>query len=249
MKQPLVEVCIGSLADAKVAETAGADRLELCAATEIGGLTPSAGLIEAVTEATQLPVMVMIRPRAGGFCYTADEYDTALREAKAALKFDIAGVVFGFLADDGQVDQARCREFVDLAEGRETVFHRAFDVVPDPMAALDLLIQIGVTRVLTSGQRATAVEGAALLRQLREHANDRIQVLPGGGVRAGNIQELERLTGCDQYHVGASKAACDQSLKGNPEISFYSSDYLKDARHRLVEEESVEAVLRKLGRR
>ena len=249
MKQPLVEVCIGSLADAKVAEAAGADRLELCAATEIGGLTPSAGLIEAVTEATQLPVMVMIRPRAGGFCYTADEYDTAMREAKAALQFDIAGVVFGFLEANGQIDLARCSEFVALASGRETVFHRAFDAVPDPIAAFDQLIEIGITRVLTSGQRATAVEGASLLRQLREHASDRIQVLPGGGVRAGNVQELQRLTGCDQFHVGASMVACDQSLKGNSEISFYSSDYLKDGRHRMVDAESVAAVLRKLGRR
>lgn len=248
MTHTLVEVCVGSLEDAKAAERAGADRLELCGAVEVGGLTPSAGLIEAVTEGVDLPVMVMIRPRPGGFCYSEAEFETAVRDLKVAMQYHIAGVVFGFLREGGQVDLSRCSQFVELAEARETVFHRAFDVAAEPLVALDELIDAGVTRVLTSGQSVTALHGADLIRQLRERANERIEVLPGGGIRASNVAEIIAQTGCSQVHVGASAASCDRSLPSDCEIDFVASDYLAGGRHRVVDQESVAAVLRTLGR-
>ncbi len=248
MSNTLVEVCVGSVEDAQAAQLAGADRLELCAATEVGGLTPSAGLIEAVTEQVDLPVMVMIRPRPGGFCYGEPEFDTAVRDLKLALQYDITGVVFGFLGRDGQIDADRSSQFVTLADGRETVFHRAFDVVPNPEEALDALIQSGVTRLLTSGQRPTAAQGANLIQQLIERANGNIQILPGGGIRADSVAEVVRFTGCNQVHVGASAVGYDQSIASDSEISFHAPGYLEQSRHRIVDRDSVAAVLRELGR-
>ena len=248
MNRPLVEVCIGSLADAKAAVDAGADRLELCSATELGGLTPSAGLIEAVTEEVALPVMVMIRPRPGGFYYTDDEFLTAVHEAKSALRYNVAGIVFGFLHTNGEVDVDRCRQFVDLAGERQTVFHRALDVVPDALQAIDQLIEVGVTRVLTSGQQVKAVDGTPLIREMVERSQGRLQILPGGGIRADNVCAVIEQTGCDQVHIGASAVCCDRSLAANPQIDFHAPGYLAEGRHRVVDRESVAAVLSKLAR-
>ncbi len=188
----------------------------------------------------------MIRPRAGGFCYTEQEYETALRDLKAALRFDVAGLAFGFLQPDGQIDHSRCEEFVKLAFGRETVFHRAFDLVPEPLEALDTLIELGVTRVLTSGQGASALQGAELIASLRAHAAGRIEILPGGGIRAGNVSEVVRLTGCGQVHIGASAAQVDEVLASNSEITFHNADYLDGGRHRTVDAQAVAAVVREL---
>ena len=125
-KTPLVEVCVSSVADALAAVAAGADRLELCSALEVGGLTPSVALLESVLEQVPVPVMAMIRPRAGGFNYEPDQFRTALSDAEWALSLGAGGVVFGFLTSDARVDLERCREVIAVATGRQTVFHRAF---------------------------------------------------------------------------------------------------------------------------
>lgn len=206
----LIEVAVGGVAGARVAHESGADRLELNTALELGGLTPSLGTLMEVRGATPLPVIAMVRPRAGGFVYSADEFRTMERDAELLLEHGADGVAFGVLRADGSIDLERCRALIGrVGRGREMVFHRAFDVVPDPLTGLEQLIDLGVRRVLTSGQRASALEGAELIRRLIERAGGRIEVLPGAGIRAGNAAELVRRTGAGQIHGSFSERRTD----------------------------------------
>jgi copper homeostasis protein len=194
----IVEVAVSSVEDAVAAQGAGADRIELSCALELGGLTPSTGLIEQVRRACHLPIVAMLRPRAGGFVYSNGEFETMLRDV-AGMEA-VEGLAFGFLHADGTIDRARCRQTIDAVGAREAVFHRAFDVVPDPLIALEQLIELGFKRVLTSGQAATALEGVELIRRLIKQAAGRIVILPGSGIRSYNVAELLKRSDCRQVH-------------------------------------------------
>ena len=211
-KKILFEVCCGCTEDAVQAERGGADRIELNSALFLGGLTPSIGTLEAVKAQVKLPVMCMVRPREGGFCYTDFDYDAICRDALALIRAGADGVVFGFLKPDGTVDEARCADFLGRIRAEkpeiETVFHRAIDVVPDVFAALDTLIALNVTRVLTSGQRASAPAGAETIRRMRAHAAGRIDILPGGRHQRRERPRLHRGDGRKQRaRLGAVAAA------------------------------------------
>lgn len=209
----LLEVIATSPEDCAAAERAGADRIELCAALELGGLTPSAGLMAEARAATRLPIVAMVRPRAGGCCYSAGEFAAMRRDAAALIQAGADGLVFGLLHADGTVDRARCAALLALCAGRQTVFHRAFDLVPDP-AALDELIALGCTRVLTSGGAASAPAGAEAIARLVQQAAGRIEILPGGGVTPANAAALLAATGCTQVHASCSGWASDPSAAG-----------------------------------
>lgn len=195
-----LEVCVASAAGASAAEAAGADRIELNGALELGGLTPTRGLVAETLAGVNVPVIAMLRPRGGGFGYAADELRVMRRDQDDLLATGVAGVAFGVLTAAGDVDAPACRELVRACAGREAVFHRAFDEVREPMRALEELIDLGFARVLTSGQAPTAVEGAALIRRLIERAAGRIEVLPGAGVTPANAAGLVRDTGATQVH-------------------------------------------------
>ena len=184
----LLEIVASTVDDCLAAESGGADRIELCAAIATGGLTPSLGTLVEARKQVRLPLMAVVRPRAGGFCYSDAEFAVMMRDAAFLLERGADGIVFGILHSDGRVDTKRCGKMLELAGGRQTVFHRAFDVVPDPLRALDELIDLGFTRVLTSGQQKTALEGSELIRGLGDRARGRIEVLPGAGVRAHNVE-------------------------------------------------------------
>lgn len=201
MGRILLEIACASVADAVAAARGGADRLELCGALELDGLTPSVGLLDAVRRRVRLPVMAMVRPRAGDAVYTSAEWSVMEADAELLLAAGADGVVFGALDARGAVDERRTRGMVILADGAQTVFHRAFDSARDPAAALEVLIACGVTRVLTSGGRGTALEGADRIRMLVEHAAGRIEVLPGGGIRESNVTDVVRRTGCAEVHL------------------------------------------------
>jgi copper homeostasis protein len=215
-----LEICCGSLEDARAAEEGGADRIELCSALCLGGLTPSLGTILEVEARVALPVMVMIRPRAAGFHYRDSEIAVMERDVEAALEAGAEGVVLGALRADGSVDESACRRLRSAAPGREAVFHRAFDVTPDPFRALEQLIDLGFTRVLTSGGGASALEGSASLRRLVDAARGRIEILPVGGIRGHNVQAIVDATGCRQVHLSAFGALRDHSTAARPEINF-----------------------------
>lgn len=222
MENYLLEICCGSAADAVEAAAAGANRLELCSALPLGGLTPSLGELE-IAKKQDILVMALLRPREGGFCYSETEFETMLCDAKSLLAHGADGLVFGVLQADGTVDEERCRQLCEVAGSRERVFHRAIDVVPDWRAALDSLIRLGFTRVLTSGQCPSAPEGANTIRAMREYAAGRLQILPGGGIKAHNAAELLQKTGCSQLHASLKKPCRDASAGSNLLIRFNSA--------------------------
>lgn len=201
----LLEVCCESLSDVVAAEAGGADRIELCSALDLGGLTPSLGLLLAARAATQLPIWVMIRPRGGDFVYTPDEVEVMARDIELCRGTDPTGFVFGALLPDGRIDRDTCRTLVDLCGPIPTVFHRAFDRTPILSDALRAVTELGFRRVLTSGRADTAVAGATAIKRVRDRADGRVEVLPCGQVRAENIEHLLAATGCDQVHGSFSE--------------------------------------------
>jgi len=235
----LLEVIANSVEDCLAAEQGGADRIELCSALELGGLTPSGGLLVEARRATRLPIMVMLRPRAGGFCYTPGEFAVICRDATMALTHGADGLVFGFLGSDGTVDVARTRQLAVLAGDKETVFHRAFDVTPDPLRALDALIELGITRVLTSGQVPNVVDGAAHIAAYLAHAAGRIQVLPGGGIHLGNVQTLLQGAHVTQIHASLSGSAVDGSTQARPALRFSAAVLPPESHVRVIDRDAV----------
>jgi copper homeostasis protein len=237
----VLEVCVGSVADAQAAINAGADRLELCAGLEVGGLTPSIGLVETVVAMSRVPVIAMLRPRAGGFCYDHAEFDAMLRDADQFLAAGAAGLAFGILDQHGGVDLVRSKEIVARAGTRESVMHRAFDFTADQLAAIDAAIGIGVTRILTSGGEPTALAGAERLRSLVERAAGRVQVMAGGGVNATNAAEVLAASGVRQVHIGASGPMDDCSIAADAAINLCDQRFFQGVAYRGVVGESVAA--------
>ena len=223
-KKVLFEVCCGCLEDAINAEKGGADRIELNSALFLGGLTPGVGLLKEVKKHINIPVMCMVRPREGGFCYTEFDYKTILAETEALLEAGADGIVFGFLTDEGEVDVKRSKELIDLIKNKnekaEIIFHRAFDLIPDVYKALDVLISLGVNRILTSGKKASAFEGRDCIKNLVKYGGNKIEILPGGGINKNNAKELIDYTGVNAVHASARSERLDKSGLLNPEIFF-----------------------------
>jgi copper homeostasis protein CutC len=208
MTRLLLEIAVSSADEAALAVACGADRLELSCALELGGLTPSIGLAREVLAAVPVPVWALVRPRPGGFAYSRSEVQIMRADAEALMAAGADGIVTGVLDHENHVDARATARVVAPANGR-AAFHRAFDLVADHPAALEELAALGFARVLTSGGAATALDGAARLAGLIR-AN-RLEVLPGGSVRAANACELVRATGATQVH-----AACRARVSAGP---------------------------------
>ena len=209
----VLEVCVDSTASALAARRGGADRLELCADLIVGGTTPSLTLVQQVKAETGLPVRALLRPRFGDFCY--DSYELAQMEQLAAelVEAGADGIVTGVLTPEGALDAgamqpiyAAARKAAEKA-GRPVVctLHRAFDVCADPFAALETARSMGLCTILTSGQAASAPQGAALLRQLTERAGKDVEILAGAGVSAQNIPVLAAQTGVRAFHLSGKQ--------------------------------------------
>ena len=214
-----LEVCVDSFPSAVAAKRGGADRLEVCSALANGGTTPSYGLVEQCVDKLELPVMMMVRPHDGGFVYDTDAIDTMLRDIQVAKSIGVRGIVFGTLTTDRGLDQSNCRRLIDAAESLETTFHRAFDLVSNPLAVLEEIETLGIDRVLTSGQKMTASAGIKLIRKMTEQV-DSLAVLAGAGITAENAQEVVEQTGVREIHASASVLAKDQQAQGR--LSFGS---------------------------
>jgi copper homeostasis protein len=208
MRSCLVEIVTCSVSDVLAAEAAGADRVELCSAIELEGLTPSLGTVQLALSDSKLPVMAMLRPRKGGFNYSEEDLRTMERDAEAFVAAGVHGLVLGILNADNTVDEDACRRFSRFPV--ELVHHRAFDVTPDPFAAMEAIVRVGFKRILTSGQMQTALEGAELIRKLREAAAGRVEILPACGIRPSNVADLIEETGVDQVHLGPFHTVCDE---------------------------------------
>jgi copper homeostasis protein len=247
-RDALLEVCVGSAEDAIAAAAAGADRLELCSALCVGGLTPSPGALVQVKRSVRIPVMVMIRPRESGFCYNEREFAAMCHDATALLELGADGIVFGALQPAGKLDEVRCRRLVELAGRRQAVFHRAFDIVTDPLGALDRLIELDVTRVLTSGQRASAMEGCLQIAQFLERAAGRIEILAGGGLNEQNVAQFVQRSGCRQVHMSLSALQRDASIPDATPIQFSTPGEVSQQHYRAVDPGRVRKVLAELTR-
>ena len=199
----LLEVCVESVAGAIAAQDGCADRVELCANLLEGGTTPSAGSIQLARSRLHIGLQVMIRPRGGDFCYSPVEFEIMKRDIEAAKQAGADGVVIGILKEDGSVDAPRTRELVTLAQPMNVTFHRAFDMSRDPHEALETLIGIGIHRILTSGQEASALEGLELITELVRKSGDRIIIMPGGGIHERNFAGILEKSGARELHVAA----------------------------------------------
>lgn len=242
-----LEICCGSTQDALCAYQAGADQVELNSALFLGGLTPTVGTLRLIKRVCpRLKVLCMVRPRESGFCYDELEFETMLEDASALIESGADGIVFGALNSQRMPNRVQCERMLTVIGHRERVFHRAIDVTADPLKALDELMDMGFTRVLTSGQKPTALEGAPLIREMVERARGRIQILAGSGVRAENVAQLIRETGVRMVHCTAHEALRDPSISEEPALRFNGTQPPAEHLFKRIDPERVYQVRRAL---
>ena len=236
-----IEVCCGSAGDVIEAWRAGADRVELNSDLFHGGLTPTLGSLLVAKRETGMPVMTMVRPREGGFCYTESDFAVCREDARLLLAHGADGLVFGFLHEDGTIDRERTRILAEMAQeaGKEAVFHRAIDVVPDWREAIDLLAELHITRILTSGQEPDVSYGTQTVREMIAYAAGRIQILPGAGITPRNMARILAESGADQLHVAVHRTLGDPSANNNRAIFYGGCLYPAEDRFNLIDRELV----------
>ena len=231
----MLEVCIDSVASACAAQEGGADRLELCSALIIGGLSPSPALHATLrTRGVSLPIRAMVRPRFGDFLYSDAEKDQMLAETRVWAAAGIDGIVTGALTADGALDADFLARIIAASPAMGHTLHRAFDLCADPFASLETAIDLGFDTILTSGQQASARAGADLLRKLRKRANGRVTILAGAGISADVIPQLKEQTGCTAFHLSAKvtrpsamtfrREGVPMGLPGFDEYSLWQTD-------------------------
>ncbi|MCT4647466.1 MAG: copper homeostasis protein CutC [Carboxylicivirga sp.] len=236
MDKYLFEVCIDSVQSAINAQEAGAHRVELCDNLFEGGTTPSAGMIKKVRQAApNIKVFVIIRPRGGDFVYNDDEIDVMLSDIDFAIKVGADGIVSGCLLKNGEIDLVNTKKLVAACKGLPFTFHRAFDMCKDPIKAIDQLIDLGVSRILTSGLEQTADLGIDTLKSIIKQADPRLKILVGSGVKPANIKMIADATGANEFHFSARKEQESPmrfkndrinmgGISGIPEFSRFLSD-------------------------
>ena len=235
----VVEVCANSYISALNAQRAGAHRIELCSELVIGGITPSYGLIKRVVQSVSIPVYALIRPRSGNFTYSDDEFKIMKYDIAKCKEMGCAGIVSGLLNQDNSIDFERTKTLVDLARPLPFTFHRAFDWVTDPRKALQQLIELGVDRVLTSGQECSSEEGIALLSELKAYAEGRIGILPGGGINPNNVHRFKE-AGFTEIHVSASTT---EVVNEPPRIPMNSKKFFDETIAVYSDKNNIEAIV------
>ncbi|MEO5758727.1 MAG: copper homeostasis protein CutC [Mesorhizobium sp.] len=240
---PLIEICVEGIDGLLAAQAAGADRVELCASLVEGGITPSLGTVRAALDQATVPFHVMVRPRGGDFLYSETEYRSMLADVAALRDLGVAGVVFGCLNSDGTIDEERMSALTKAAGPINVTCHRAFDMTRDPAEALETLIRCKVGRVLTSGQRDTAAEGAALLAGLVRQAGSRIIILGCGGLDLNNIADIRARTGLSEMHFAALREEPSGMVYRNSKVGMGGSDLDREYRNTLTDEAAVAATV------
>jgi copper homeostasis protein len=199
----ILEICCDTLESALIAEKSGANRIELCEDLLAGGVTPSAAKIKLLKKYLQIPVAVLIRPRPGDFIYNQWEKETIIENIKIAKQLGADAIVGGALNEDLSIDSDFTKVMIEAASPLPFVFHKAFDICENDLEALSLLVDLGVSRLLTSGQRNTALEGKDKIAQYVEQFGQKITIMAGGGIRPNNLSALKTVQGLHQVHSAA----------------------------------------------
>ena len=241
--RPLIEICVEGIDGLLAAQAAGADRVELCASLVEGGITPSLGTVRAALESANIPFHVIVRPRGGDFLYSEAEYRSMLADVAALRDLGVAGVVVGCLNADGTIDETRMSALVEAAGLLNVTCHRAFDMTRDPEEALEALIRCKVGRVLTSGQRDTAVEGAGLLADLVHQGGHRIIILGCGALDPNNIAGVLAATGLTEMHFAALKDVPSTMTYRNPQVGMGGTDLDREYRTTVTDGALVAATI------
>nr|MCA8956158.1 copper homeostasis protein CutC [Planctomycetota bacterium] len=238
------ELCVDSAPGALAAQEGGADRIELCADLIEGGITPSAGAVQFVREQLSIPVMVLVRPRGGDFVYSATELEVMRRDIEMLRAAGVDGVVVGALRRDGTLDLDATRVFVAAARPMQVTFHRAFDMCIDPFAALEQLVELGVDRVLTSGQVDSAGDGLERIKDLVRRAAGRLSVMPGGGIDETNIARIAAQSEAHEIHVAALASFDSEMEFRNPHCGMGCGTLPGEYERRETDVERVRTLLR-----
>lgn len=242
MKNIIVEICCGSADDVIQSKNGGADRVELNLDLFHGGLTPTIGELITAKEMTNIEIMTMVRPRCGGFDYTDAEFKTALADTKLLLEYGADGIVFGFLNSDGTINIERCKRILDIIGTKQSVFHRAIDVTPNWEEAIDILADLHVTRVLTSGQEPSVPLGVETIARMIKYAGERIQILPGAGINSKNVKSIIEKTGCSQIHFSSFKKQFDNSINNNNNIFYGGALYPREDQFEVTDSNYVQTI-------
>ncbi len=225
----LIEIATSDFSTTKSAVEGGADRIELCANLAEGGTTPSYGTIIQCRETFSVALFPIIRPRGGDFLYTDEEFAIMLRDVKLCKEAGCNGVVIGLLNKDGSIDVNRTAALVEAAFPLQVTFHRAFDRCSNPFEALEQLIEIGCHRILTSGQKPAAPDGADLIADLNKEADQRIIIMPGSGIRKENIKMLAKKTGCTEFHSSLRGSEKSKMEFVHPSFATSSESYMNNS--------------------
>ena len=201
----ILETIAFNIESCKLAQAAGAHRIELCDNPGEGGTTPSYGFIKAARQILKIDLFPIIRPRGGDFFYSDEEFEIMKTDIQVCKEYSCDGVVFGILKEDATIDKVKCKILIQLAYPMSVTFHRAFDRVTDPSQALEDVIECGFERILTSGFYPTAMEGADNLKKLIQVADERIVIMPGSGIRSSNIKQMMETTNAIEFHSSARK--------------------------------------------
>jgi len=223
-----LEVCVDSVESSINAEAGGADRLELCGALEVGGITPGPGMIQSVLNNVSIPIHILIRPRGGDFLYSDSEFEIMRREIDYAGEAGAAGVVLGILTREGGIDIDRTGYLVEFAGSLQVTFHRAFDMAADPIRALNDIISSGAARLLTSGQQNSALEGSELIKGLVDNARHKLIIMPGGGINEENIIGIAKTTGATEFHLTGRNVLSSDMLFRRPGLTLGHPSLIDD---------------------
>lgn len=243
----IVEICVETVDGALAAQRGGADRVELCANLLEGGTTPSFAAIHLARQHVGIPIHVLIRPRGGDFLWSDLEMAVMHEDIHECKRAGVTGVVMGCLTPAGDIDIDRMRILLSAAQGMNVTFHRAFDLCRDPFAALDQLIELGIPRLLTSGQAPTALEGAELIAKLRQRAGDRITIMAGGGITPENVRQIVDQTGVSEVHLSARSTLESAMRFRNARCRMGGTPLPSEFQRRITDEAIIRNVLRALG--
>ncbi len=238
----ICEVVVYNIESAFKAQEGGADRIELCDNPADGGTTPSMGIVEVVRANVTMDVFVMLRPRGGDFFYSSYEFHTMKRDLLQCQKISVDGFVLGILNQDGTIDKKRCKELIDKAKPLKVTCHRAFDMTRDPFEALEDCIEVGFSRILTSGQQPKADKGVDMIRQLVEKAGDRISIMAGSGVNENTVEEIVKKTHVKEIHFSATTQRLSSMVFQNQKISAMGEEGKNEYMVRTVDPERVKLI-------